>query len=307
LLAGKFCRGQPADRGFETPRHLHRADLHAILLAGVTARDPDAVLTNKRLTDVRQTGATVSAHFADGTAAEADILIGADGSRSAVRRTLWDSSVPEFAGQLAFRCLVPYQDAAHLMAAGNAVVYIGAGRIFNRYLIRGGDLINIIGIVRNASWQHEGWKTPASVDEFREEFAGFHPEIHALIAHAPPETLIKWGLFVRPPLAQWSAGRVILIGDAAHPILPFLGLGATLAIEDGVILPRTLATHADVPSAYAAFQDCRRERVETVRTRTIEQGEIIQASDPDALTLTRSPSQNVNLFDYDPGAVPVYA
>jgi salicylate hydroxylase len=118
--------------------------------------------------------------------------------------------------------------------------------------------------------------------------------------------LIKWGLFVRPPLTQWSAGRVVLIGDAAHPILPFLGLGAALAIEDGIVLCRALAEAPTVESAFCAFQRARTERVEVVRTQTIRQGEIIQARDPDGPAVTRSPSQNTDLFDYDPTSVAIH-
>jgi salicylate hydroxylase len=96
------------------------------------------------------------------------------------------------------------------------------------------------------------------------------------------------------------------MGDAAHPILPFLGLGAALAIEDGIVLSRALAQAPTVESAFAAFQGARLDRVETVRTQTIRQGEIIQASDPDGPAVTRSPSQNTDLFDYDPTTVPIH-
>jgi salicylate hydroxylase len=118
--------------------------------------------------------------------------------------------------------------------------------------------------------------------------------------------LIKWGLFVRPPIACWSQGRVLLVGDAAHPILPFLGLGAALAIEDGVVLARALDATADIQRAFAAFQYARIERVEAIRLQSIRQGEIIQASDPDRAGLSRSPSQNTALFDYNPCTVPIH-
>jgi salicylate hydroxylase len=306
LLAGVFDKGRPTDRGFDAPRHIHRADLHAILLAGVRTIDPEAVQTGKRLLHVAQDGSSVTVGFADGSVAQADLLIGADGARSAVRSLLLDAAPPEFAGQIAFRCLIPAEDAAPFMGAGNAVVSIGAARIFNRYLIRGGALVNVIGIAKSDRWRGEGWNTPAAVDEFLSEFEGFHADVLGLIRQAPADSLIKWGLFVRPPIAQWSAGRVVLIGDAAHPILPFLGLGAALAIEDGVVLTRALSLAPTVERAFAAFQGARMERVETVRTQTIRQGEIIQASDPDGPAVTRSPSQNVDLFDYDPREAPIH-
>jgi salicylate hydroxylase len=146
---------------------------------------------------------------------------------------------------------------------------------------------------------------PATVDDFLQEFAGFHADVRGLIRRSPPATLIKWGLFVRPPLSQWSVRRVLLLGDAAHPILPFLGLGAALAIEDGVVLRRALSQASTVESAFAAFERARLARVETVRTQSIQQGEIIQASDPDGPAVMRSPSQNVDLFTYDPCEAPI--
>jgi salicylate hydroxylase len=306
LLAGSFDNGSPPDHGLAKPRHIHRADLHAILLHAVRDLDPAAVVTNKRLVSVEQRTGGVKTYFADDTTAHADLLVGADGARSAVRRQLFDDAAPEFAGQIAFRCLVPREVATPFMGAGNAVVSIGPSRIFNRYVIRGGALVNVIGIARSDRWRGEGWNTPATIDEFLLEYEGFHDDVLGLIRLSPPETLIKWGLFVRPPIAQWSAGRVVLMGDAAHPILPFLGLGAALAIEDGIILSRALAEASTVESAFAAFQAARVDRVETVRTQTIRQGEIIQASDPDAGAVTRSPSQNTALFDYDPTTVAIH-
>jgi salicylate hydroxylase len=101
-------------------------------------------------------------------------------------------------------------------------------------------------------------------------------------------------------------GRIALLGDAAHPILPFLGLGAALAIEDGVVLARALEATSDSEAALQAYQAARFERVENVRVQTIRQGEIIQATDPDHYGLTHSPSQNVTLFDYNPCTVPIH-
>jgi salicylate hydroxylase len=307
LLAGVYDKGAPVDQGFATARHIHRADLHAILLDAVRAIDPEAVLTGKRLVDAGQDSDQAQARFADGSVVHANLLIGADGSRSAVRRALFDADDPQFSGQIAYRCLVPIDRAAPFMGRGNAVVSVGAARMFHRYLVRGGTLVNVIGIGRNDRWREEGWNTPASPAEFLADYADFHPDVTGLIAAAPADSLIKWGLFVRPPMAQWSKGRVLLLGDAAHPILPFLGLGAALAIEDGVVLARALAAAPDQPAALAAYHAARRERVDNVRTQTLRQGEIIQSADPDRAGMGASPSQNVTLFDYDPTTVPIHA
>ncbi len=304
-LAGALSQDAPADRGFDTARHVHRADLHAILLAAVLANDPDAVQTGKRLERVEEGDAHVVARFAEGETCEAQLLIGADGARSAVRRTLFDDTPPVFAGQIAYRCLIPMERAEPYLGGVNAMVSIGAGRIFNRYLIRKRTLLNVIGIVQSDVWPEEGWNTPATVAEFAQAFEGFHEQVLGLIGCAPTGQLIKWGLFVRPPIPTWSAGRVVLLGDAAHPILPFLGLGGALAIEDGIVLARALTEAATADQAFTAFERARLDRVETIRTQSIRQGEIIQANDPDRAGVGGSPSQNTTLFDYDPCTAPL--
>jgi len=304
-LAGALSQEAAPDRGFETARHVHRADLHAILLAAVRRHDPVAVRTGKRLERVEQGASKVVAQFADGEACEAELLIGADGARSAVRRTLFDDKTPEFAGQIAYRCLIPAERATPFLGGLNAMVSIGAQRIFNRYLIRKRTLLNVIGIVQSDVWPEEGWNTPATVEEFADAFEGFHPSVLDLIGCAPTGQLIKWGLFVRPPISSWSAGRVVLLGDAAHPILPFLGLGGALAIEDGIVLARALTEVGGFERAFAAFERARLDRVETIRTQSIRQGEIIQATDPDRAGVSSSPSQNTALFDYDPCTTPL--
>lgn len=303
-LAGQV-ESTPEDRGFETARHVHRADLHAILLDAARVNDPAAVTTDRRLVSITQDSDRVIAEFADGTTHSADLLVGADGARSAVRALLFDDSPPEFSGQVAFRCLVPAADAAPFMHG--AAVSIGQGRIFHRYALRGGEIVNVVGISRTEAWAAEGWNTPASNAEFAQLYADFHPDVSGLINAAPPESLIKWGLFVRPRFTGWSQGRVTLLGDAAHPILPFLGLGAALAIEDGVVLARALTAHHDLGAALSAYEAARIDRVDAVRDKTIRQGEIIQSTDPDNDDLASSPSQEAPLFDYDPLSVPVHA
>jgi salicylate hydroxylase len=305
LLAGSFDKNAPPDHGFAKARHIHRADLHALLLSAVRGRDEDAVMTGARLVAVEDGADGVAIQFADGGRATADALIAADGVRSTVRKLCFGDDSPPFAGQIAFRCLIPHAEAAPFMGAGNAVVSVGAARIFNRYLIRGGALVNVIGIARTDQWQQEGWSTPATIAEFAAAFDGFHQDVLGLIGQAPEKNLIKWGLFARSRAEHWARGRVLLIGDAAHPMLPFLGLGAATAIEDGIVLARALAQGPDFATAFNVFQCTRAGRVEAVRTESIRQGEIIQATDPDRGGLAQAPSQSASLFDYDPGTIPL--
>ena len=305
LLAGKFDQHAPPDLGFRAARHIHRADLHALLLAAVRAHDSGAVVTGARLAALEQGPEGVAMRFADGASAEAEALIAADGVRSTVRELCFGDDSPPFAGQVAFRCLIPRAEAAPFIGAGNAVVSIGPGRIFNRYLIRGGEVVNVIGIARATAWQQEGWSTPATIEEFLAAFEDFHPDVRGLISRAPEKSLIKWGLFARPRAQHWAQGRVLLIGDAAHPMLPFLGLGAATAIEDGIVLARALALGRGLEAGFAIFQRSRAARVEAVRAASVSQGDIIQAADPDRAGLSNAPSQDPAIFDYDPGSAPL--
>jgi salicylate hydroxylase len=297
------------DPGLSVPRHIHRADLQAMLVDAVHALDPEALALGRRLVRIEQQGSSadprVSAHFADGSQAQADVLIAADGVRSAARRELFGDGAPRFAGQVAFRCLIPRIVAEPFLGAGNAVVSIGAGRIFHRYLIRGGSVLNVIGIARSEAWPHEGWNTPASTQEFLALYRDFHADVTGLIERAGGPDLIKWGLFVRPPLERWSVGRVGLLGDAAHPILPFLGLGAALAIEDAIVLARALEEIPEPDSALACYQATRLARVEGVRLASIRQGEIIQTAEVSRESMARAPSKDDALFDFDPCVTPI--
>jgi salicylate hydroxylase len=293
-----------ADPGLRVARHIHRADLQTLLIDGVRTLDPDAIVPGRCFLRSEQ-NTRVIAHFADGSREEADVLIGADGVRSVVRRGLFGDDAPRFAGQVAFRCLLPQASAAPYLSAGNAVVSIGPGRIFHRYLIRHGSVLNVVGIAQSDAWPHESWNTPASSAEFLALYHDFHSDVTALIRQAAGPELIKWGLFVRPPLPRWSRDRIGLLGDAAHPILPFLGLGAALAIEDAVVIARALDEIARPDEALECYQATRLRRVEAVRLASIRQGEIIQTDGVTPQAVAGAPATQDALFDFDPCSVPL--
>jgi salicylate hydroxylase len=292
------------DPGLRVARHIHRADLHTVLIDGVRALDPQALVLGRRLVRIEQ-DARAAAHFADGGRERADVVIGADGVRSVARRELFGDDAARFAGQVAFRCLLPRAVAEPYLSAGPAVVSIGPRRVFHRYLIRGGSLLNVIGIAQSDAWPHEAWNTPASFLEFLDLYRDFHADVTGLIRQAAGPELIKWGLFVRPPLPRWSIGRVALLGDAAHPILPFLGLGAALAIEDAIVIARALDEIEGPAAALACYQATRLERVEGVRLSSIRQGEIIQTGGVTRESLARAPAGQGALFDFNPCTVPL--
>ncbi|WP_428149686.1 FAD-dependent monooxygenase [Brevundimonas sp.] len=304
LLNGAHDHGDggPDDGIDDVARQIHRADLHSVLVEAFAERGPP-VVTGHRLTGFDQDDNGVTARFADGSIAQGDALIGADGVKSVVRAQLWGDGEPRFTGQIAYRFLVPAEIARPHMGFGRGAVFLGPGLTFNRYTLRGGQIVNGVGIVRTETWTGEGWSTPASREEILKAFEGWHPDVPGLIGQA--EHAIKWGIFDRAPLPGWTQGRVTLLGDAAHAMLPFLGMGAAMAIEDAMILARSFAAEPDVASAFARYEAARLPRTTLVHHKSVEQGLLTQARDPDTYDGKSAPSSDPSLTAYDPVTAPI--
>ncbi len=281
---------------------LHRAELHDALAAAVRALDPQAIQLGRGVAAFHQDAAGVTVRLSDGASVRGDLLVGADGVRSVVRAGLFGDDAPLFTGRVAYRFLLPIEEARPYLGGRPSAVYVGPSRLINRYLVCGGQVLNVVGLARSETWLAEGWSNPATPDEMLAEFAGWHPDIEGLIARAPPDKLIRWGIFERPPRAVWSRGRVTLLGDAAHPMQPFLGLGAGMAIEDAAILGRALGELDDVDSAFAAYQRVRAPRAAAVAEASRRQGEVFDAFDPEDYPPRGAPEGFV-LGRFDPAEV----
>ena len=304
VLAGAYdnSNGSPDDGTADVGRQIHRADLHRVLVEAFAERGP-GVMTGHLLTSVEQDSGGVTATFANGEHGDADILIGADGVRSVIREAVIASDKPRFTGQLAYRFLVPAARAARFMGSGRAGVYIGPRRTFNRYTLRGGAVVNCVGIVASDAWADEGWSNPASREEMQQAFAGWHKDVLGLIGEA--DAAIKWGLFDRAPLPAWTKNRISLLGDAAHAMLPFLGMGAAMAIEDGMILARAFGMEADPLVALARYEAARLPRTGLLHAKSVEQGELTQARDPDNYDHSAAPAADPAILGYDPVTAPI--
>jgi salicylate hydroxylase len=304
LLAGRMDLGQGSGdpNAPLAARQLHRADLQDILTKAFL-RAGGQLHLDHRLTEIEEDDDRITARFANDAVAAGDLLIGADGLKSQLRALLWGSQPARFTHQIAYRFLVPIEAARPFLQFGRSAVFQGPGRVFNRYTIRGGALLNCVGIVETEQWQDDGWSIAANRDEVLADFQGWHVDVTGLIEQG--ERLIKWGLFDRPALPLWSRGRATLLGDAAHPMLPFLGLGAAMAIEDALILARALKSDANYPDALARYESARRPRTKLVQEMSVLQGGLVQSSDPDRFDAGSAPSHDPSFYAYDPVTVPL--
>jgi salicylate hydroxylase len=215
---------------------VHRADLVAAIGAAVPAH---AIRLGKRCTAVTEHCDTVALVFADGSSAEADVVIGADGVHSTVRGAIAEPAPATYSGICAFRALVPADRAPEFTRRRAQTLWIGPDHHLVHYPVSGGRAINLVAFAPAGDYTVESWSATASVEEFLAEFAGWDPRLQELIRGAG--TPGRWALLDREPLQRWSRGPVTLLGDAAHPMFPFFAQGAAQAIEDAAVLARCLA------------------------------------------------------------------
>lgn len=278
---------------------VHRADLHDALAAKARERDAQVIRTGHAFVGLEQAGGKVTARFANGATATSDVLIGCDGVRSVVRGALFGAEAPKFTGQVSFRGMVEAAKVMEHMVPTPSATTLGPGRIFTRYFVRHRAFVNFVGIARTDQWKEEGWSIPATVEEMLSVYGDFHAHAQGIIKATPPGKLFKWALFDRDPLPQWTVGRVTLLGDAAHPMLPFLGMGAAMGLEDGAMLGRAFAVSANVDEALVRYEAARKERTKMVLLNSRKQGQIYQSDDPTSMRGSTSGELRLGLFDYN--------
>lgn len=243
---------------------MHRADLMTALEQAMPA---DQVRLGKRTQSIVETPDGIALTFADGSTQRVDVLVGADGIHSMVRTAIVGQEHPVFTGVVAYRAVVP---AERLQGVNNLNAFTKwwgpnpETQIVTFPLNRGRDIF-IFATTPQDSWRHESWTTPGDVGELRASYANFHPEARALLDAC--DEVLKSALYVRDPLPTWSKGNMTLLGDACHPMMPFMAQGAGMAIEDGIVLARCLANAegADVPAALARYQAARLDRTAQIQ------------------------------------------
>lgn len=239
---------------------MHRADLLAMF---VDRLPHDIVHTGHRCIGFEQHDDQAVLTFANGARAAADVVVAADGIHSTLQQFVVAPSPPLFSGSVAHRGIVSAANVS--WPAGAMRNWLGAGRHFLVFPVRSGELINYVGFVTTAEQSKESWSAPGDPAALAREFVGWDPMVEAILAEA--KNTFRWGLYDREPLAKWTHGRLTLLGDAAHPMLPHAGQGANQAIEDGVALAAVLARadRASAPQALLIYEKLRREHTAGVQ------------------------------------------
>ena len=249
-----------APAGLPGHRPLHRAELVGLLAQA--AQEAGAGLRLGVAAEAVRPGAGTGHGrpllvLADGGRVSCDLLVGADGIRSMVRGALGPAAPARFTGQVAWRAVVP--GGGGTAGSGGPTIDLFPGRHVTSYPLRGGAETNLVAVAERAGWAEEGWFHPDDPEHLRAAFADANPELRSLLGRVTGCAL--WGLFLHPPAERFGAGRIALLGDAAHPTLPFLAQGANLAIEDAWVLAEETDAPGALPLALERYTARRRPRV----------------------------------------------
>ena len=247
---------------------MHRADLLNVLASALPA---SSIRTDHRCTGFEQDETVARLRFANGESAEADVVIAADGIQSVLQRHVVTPQPPEYSGVRAYRGLIPREKLPQWRNEAHQV-WMGDGKHFMVFPVRTGSLLNYVGFVPTRTETVESWSAPGDRNELAASFQGWDPVVTELLEKV--ETCFWWGLYDRRPLASWTKGRLALLGDAAHAMLPHLGQGANQAIEDGVALAVLLENcdAAEIPAMLKRYEQLRRVRTDLVQAEARQNG-----------------------------------
>ena len=242
------------------------------------------------LKDLTQDEQQVHLEFVNGQGFSADLVIGADGIRSNVRHLLFNIEDGHFTGMAAWRMTIPTERLPKNLVPPKATVWVGAHKHVVTYYLRGGELVNLVGVVEHSSWPYDGWTCQGSKQDILQDYQGWHPIIEQILQAGDDTEFYQWALREIKPLETWSSGRVTLLGDACHAMLPFMAQGAVMAIEDAWVLAQQLKGHADnINEALYAYERLRKGRTSKVQATARRNGQLYHQSSNAGQMLFYSP------------------
>lgn len=275
-VISRISRAQQAQTYGLSGATVHRADLLDVIAA---ALPQTSVTLGRRCVTVEQHHDVAVARFEDGSQAEADVIIGADGIHSRVRAALFGPDDPRFTGKICYRSVIPRAAVQGPPPATDNAQWLGPHGTIVLYPLRSDELINVVCHYDDQHYRHESWITECDRQEVLGRYAEWHESL--LRVFAAGDTWYKWALYDRDPIAQWTHGRIALLGDAAHAMLPYLGQGACQAIEDGAVLATALNAEPDDPAqALLRYERTRRPRASRVVLAARERGVSNHLSSP---------------------------
>jgi salicylate hydroxylase len=267
-VISRTSRAQQASLFGSAGATVHRADLLDVLAHSL----PSGIVTlGARCVAVEPDGDVAVARFQDGSEVEADVIIGADGIHSAVRASLFGPDAPRFTGKICYRSVVPVNAVPGGPPPNDNVQWLGPHGTIVLYPVRRDELINVVCHYDDEDYRHESWVTECERREVLERYRGWHESLLRIFSAG--EVWYKWALYDRDPIQRWTRGRVTVLGDAAHPMLPYLGQGACQSIEDGCVLAAALAARSDDPiRALELYERSRRPRASQVVLASRQRG-----------------------------------
>ena len=284
---------------------LHRGDFHQLLIAKVRSLKKDAIRLNARVAGFEETESEVRVKLASGEMLAGELLIGADGVKSAVRAQIAGPDHAAYTGDAAWRLTIPAEKLAPGLFAQVMSVWMGPGAHVVCYYLRAGALLNFVGLVETGDVSEESWTARFPWERLKADFAGWHPDIQAIIDCADRDQCFRWSLFYRPPISNWSTRRATLLGDAVHATLPYLAQGAAMAIEDSAVLVRALRLAPGTPEALQLYQRNRIERTSRIVKGSSANRDLFHMRDQAALRRAfagrdEGAARNAWLYSYNP-------
>jgi salicylate hydroxylase len=260
--------------------HVHRADLHRILSNAFNARAASAVTFNATVASYNEQDDKVTVQTEDGRQFEGDCLVAADGVKSVIRDQLLGHREPVFTGNIAWRGVVPADRLPADFMEKTVSNFVGPNKHMVIYYLRQQQLVNFVGVVESDYWAQDSWTQKAPWQELKNDFAGWHPAVQAVIDAVDKDECYRWALHNHQSFSHWSSARVTLLGDAAHATLPFMASGAAMAIEDGRILQRSLDQVSNVEQGLKLYQRNRLARTAKVQAMSMQMGRLYHIKKP---------------------------
>ncbi|MEM8981449.1 MAG: FAD-dependent monooxygenase [Pseudomonadota bacterium] len=300
--------GTPLIERYGAPfAQVHRADLHRCLLDTTLATNLVEIRTNHAVSDAQTLDGTVTLTTQQGQQISARAVIGCDGIRSTLRALHFNQGPPRFTRHVAWRCLIPIDRLPSALQARRSIVHVMDHRMLVHYPVRNGSLLNCVAFVGEMDWSVESWHEAGDVNELLGYFSAFREECQQVLTAIPADACHRWAIYDREPMQTWTTARIALLGDAAHPMPPYMGQGAAMAIEDAFVLATAMHGHDRVDDAFVEYQQHRTKRANATLEESRAAGRRFQ--DPGADTDRFDDDQALRseqMFGYEPSSPLTY-